>query len=95
MKKSLKGVHSTFIDGAEDFIKVLEKNKIKYSLGIIKTALRKSERFFKIKKNKLIIRDTISLQEIIIYSDLENLEKIIFSDKKIQKKIKKGFRFFK
>ena len=95
MKKSLKGAHSTFIDGAEDFIKVLEKSKIKYSLGIIKTELKKSDKFFKIKKNKLIIRDNISIQEIIIYSDLENLEKIIFSDKKNQKKMKKGFRFFK
>ena len=71
MKKSLKGSHTTFIDSSEDIVRILERNKIKYSLGIIKTGLKKAEKYLRIKKTDnnfyIICRDNISIQEIGIY----------------------------
>ncbi|HIP21800.1 MAG TPA: hypothetical protein EYG72_02530 [Candidatus Pacebacteria bacterium] len=101
MKKSLKGAHTTFIDEVEIIVKILEKNKIKYSSGIIKAGLKKAEKYLRIKKTDnnfyIICRDNISLQEIGIYArniSYEDLKNIILADKKIQKKIKKGFNVF-
>ena len=101
MKKSLKGAHTTFIDEAEIIVKILEKNKIKYSSGIIKVGLKKAEKYLRIKKTDnnfyIICRDNISLQEIGIYArniKYDDLKNIILADKKIQKKIKKGFNVF-
>ena len=101
MKKSLKGAHTTFIDEAEDVVRILEKNKIKHSSGVIKVGLKKAEKYLRIKKTDnnfyIICRDNISLQEIGVYArniKYEELKNIILADKKIQKKIKKGFNVF-
>lgn len=101
MKKSLKGSHSTFIDESEIIVKILEKNKIKYSLGIIKTALKKAEKYLRIKRTDnnffIICRDNISLQEIVIYArniKYDDLVDIVLKDKKIIKKKKKGYLIY-
>ncbi len=101
MKKSLKGSHTTFIDDSKIIIKILEKNKIKYSLGIIKTGLKKAEKYLRIKKTDknhyIIVRDNISIQEIGVYTrniSFEDLKDYILKDKKIIKKKKKGFLIY-
>ncbi len=98
MKKSIKGTHSTFINEASIVINILEKNKINYSLGIIKTGIKKSRKYIKLKEKEksfiVICRDNISIQEIIVYASkitFLNLKKVILENKKIQKKIKKGY----
>ncbi len=101
MKKSLKGSHTTFIDISEDIVRILERNKIKYSLGIIKTGLKKVKKYLRIKKTDnnfyIICRDNISIQEIGIYArniSYNELKNIILNDKKIIKKKKKNFLIY-
>ncbi len=102
MKKSLKGTHSSYIDESGLLIDIFEKNGIKYSLGKIKTGIKKSKKYLRFKNKEsgfsVICRDNISLQEIIIYIDgdidYEKLKELVLNNKKIQKKIKKGYDVF-
>lgn len=98
MKKSLKGTHSSYIDESSLIIDVFEKNGIKYSLGIIKTGIKRSNKYIRLKKKEnnfsIICRDNISIQEIIVYAGsitYNEIKKIILESKKLQKKIKKGY----
>ncbi len=101
MKKSLKGTHSSYIDESSLVIDIFEKNGIKYSLGIIKTGIKRSYKYIRLKnKNNnfsIICRGNISIQEIIVYLGeitYDELKKIILENKKIQKKIKKGYKVY-
>jgi len=95
-------MHSSIIDGSILIVAILEKNNIQYAPGIIKTSLSKTNKYLQIIENKtnkikLVIRDSISLQEIKVFkSDItgEKIKDIFLEDKKIKKLIKKGFNIF-
>ncbi|PID83144.1 hypothetical protein CSB11_02815 [Candidatus Campbellbacteria bacterium] len=97
----LRGTHCSLIDGAKNIVEVLIKNKIDYAPGLIKTALKNTNKYLQISETqkglKLIIRDSVTLQEIKLYKtkiSKEELKNLFLKDKKIQKEIKKGFEIF-
>ncbi len=102
MKK--RGSHTSLIDGAILPLSILEKYKIQYAPGIIKTSLPKTKNYIqvvetlgRVKNIKLVIRDSISLQEIKILKSGKTGQEIVdllLSSKKIEKQIKKGFQVF-
>lgn len=96
-----RGTHSSLINGAKVFVEVLVKNKIDFAPGIIKTALKNTEKYLQIIQDesglKIVVRDRITLQEIKLYKtkiSKEKLKEIFLENKKIQKEVKKGFKIF-
>ena len=97
-----RGTHTSLIDGSNLIVNILKKNFFEYAPGIIKTSLSNTNKYLQIienkdKKIKLVIRDSISLQEIKLFKTAvsgEEIEQIFLKDRKIQKMLKKGYRVF-